>query len=347
MNFVRKIGFAVALGLLLAVQCVELANAQLVASANPETTNFPVAGVNDPQFGSAVMLAVENGYFRNQGLNVDLKVFATGAAQKEPIVAGQIPVGVVGQQVWLIMRAAGVPISIIAKSSDVSETIQLIVSDKIKEPKDLEGKKIGYLKGSILDAVYLSFCKAYGVDGSKVEALNMSQPEMLTSFLQGQLDAIVVAGTFGPDAVKKGASVGARLMHTAATSWITGKPEKKRLVPGNVVLVANDDFIKKNPNTLAAFLRAVEQANMEIQNDRQKAAEIIAGRTKIPLEDVLNLWNLSSYGLSISPDLLTDLETDKSFLTSVDAIRGDVDIKAGINEQPLKAVLPQYVTLVP
>ena len=74
--------------------------------------------------------------------------------------------------------------------------------------------------------MYLSFCKTYGVDTNKVEALNISQPEMLTSFLQGQLDAIVVAGTVGPAAVKKGAAVGARLMHTAATSWIRKAGEK-------------------------------------------------------------------------------------------------------------------------
>jgi ABC-type nitrate/sulfonate/bicarbonate transport system substrate-binding protein len=318
--------------------------ARSASQSKPETASFPVAGVNDPQFGSAVMLAVDNGYFKDEGLNVDLKIFATGAAQKEPMVAGQIPVGVVGQQVWLIMRAAGAPISIIARSSDVSETIQMVVSGKIKQPKDLEEKKIGYLKGSILDAMYLSFCRTYGVDTNKVEALNMSQPEMLTSLLQGQLDAIFVAGPVGPAAVKKGAAVGARLMHTAATSWITGKPEKKRLVPGNVVLVVNDQFVKKNPATLAAFLRAVERANKEIHSNQDKAADVISEHTKIARQDVLDLWNLSSYDLDLTPDLLKDLETDKSFLGSVGAIRGDVDIKAGINEAPLKAVLPHNVT---
>jgi ABC-type nitrate/sulfonate/bicarbonate transport system substrate-binding protein len=167
---------------------------------------------------------------------------------------------------------------------------------------------------------------------------------MVTSLLQGQLDAIFVAGPVGPEAVKRGASVGAWLMHTAATSWITGKPEKKRLVPGNVVLVANDEFSAKNPATLTAFLRGVEAANKEIHNNQEKSAQVISGRTKIAEQAVLDLWNLSSYNLDITPDLLKDLESDKSFLNSVGAIRGDVDIRAGIDEKPLKTVLPQNVS---
>jgi ABC-type nitrate/sulfonate/bicarbonate transport system substrate-binding protein len=346
MNLTRKIaaGFTVALVSLLVTGFSGSTNAQLATPGKPETTSFPVATVNDATYGSSVGLALENGYFKDEGLTVDLKIFATGVAQKEPLVAGQVPIGIASEQVWMTMRAAGAPISIIAKSGDLAETHQLIVSSKIEQPKDLEGKKIGYLKGSSLDAFYRGFCKEYGVDTTKVEALHMSQPEMVVTLLQGHVDAIFISGIFGPDAVKKGAAVGARLMHTAETSWITGKPVKKHLIPVTIVLMANDDFARKNPNTVAAFLRAVERATDDIRNNQQKAAQAIAKQTKIPLQDVLDSWKLASYRLSITPDLLKDLETDKIFLTSAGSIRGDVDIKAGINEGPLKAVLPQSVT---
>ena len=320
------------------------AHAQLLKPGKPEVSSISVASVPDATYGAAVVLALENGYFRDEGLTVDLKLFATGVAQKEPLVSGQIAVGVASVQVWSTMRAAGAPISVIARSTDVSQTHQLIVSSKIKQPKDLEGKKIGYLKGTSLEAFYRTFCKEYGVDTKKIEALHMSQPEMVVALFQDHVDAIFISGIFGPAAVKKGTNVGARLMHTAETSWISGKPETKRLMRVNILLMANDEFAKKNPNTLAAFLRGVARANDDIRNRRDKAAQVIAKRTNVPVQDVLDAWSLADYRLDLTPDLLKDMESDKAFLISVGSIRSDMDIKAGINDRPLKSILPQNVS---
>lgn len=147
-----------------------------------------------------------------------------------------------------------------------------------------------------------------------------------------------------PGSSKEGAGVGARLMHTAETSWITGKPEKKRLMRISILLMANEDFARKNPNTLAAFLRGVARANDDIRNNRVTAANVVAKRMNVPLQEVLEAWNLADYLLDITPDLLGDLESTRDFLASVGSIRGEVDIKAGIDEKPLKAILPQNVT---
>ena len=346
MKLVLKVSadLAAAVVSLLVIGFGSVANAQLIKPGKPEIASFSVASVPDATYGSAVLLALENGYFRDEGLTVDLKLFATGVAQKEPLVSGQIAVGVASAQVWMTMRAAGAPISVIARSTDNSPTHQLIVSSKVKQPKDLEGKKIGYIKGSSLDAFYGTFCKVYGVDTRKVEALHMSQPEMVVALLQGHVDAIFISGIFGPAAVKKGTGVGARLMHTAETSWLTGKPEKKRLMRISILLMANEDFARKNPNTLAAFLRGVARANDDIRNNRAQAANVVAKRTNVPVQDVLEAWSLADYLLDIAPDLLSDLESTREFLASVGSIRGEVDIKAGINERPLKAILPQNVT---
>ena len=59
-------------------------------------------------------IAHENGYFRDEGLNVELKFFPTGVAQKAPLVSGQIAVGVASVQVWMTMRAAGAPILLVS-----------------------------------------------------------------------------------------------------------------------------------------------------------------------------------------------------------------------------------------
>jgi ABC-type nitrate/sulfonate/bicarbonate transport system substrate-binding protein len=319
-------------------------NAQPLKTGKPEVTSFAVAAVTNPTFGASVIVAQDNGYFRDEGLNVDLKFFATGVAQKEPLVSGQIAVGVGSVQVWMTMRAAGAPISVIARSTDVSQANQLIVNNKIKQPKDLEGKKIGYLKGTSLDAFYRRFSDEYGVDTKKVEALNMSEPEMVASFLQGHVDAIFISGILGPATVKKGAEVGARLMHTTETSWLTGKPDAKRLLRINILLMANEEFARKNPNTMAAFLRAVARANDEIHKNREDAARVVAKRTNIPVPDVLEGFQLADYRLDITPELLSDMESDRQFLASVGSIRGEVDIKAGVDDAPLKAILPQSVT---
>lgn len=321
------------------------ANAQQAPKAGkPEVSSFSVAGVTNPTFGGSVILAQDNGYFRDEGLNVDVKFFPTGVAQKEPLVSGQIAVGIASVQVWMTMRAAGAPISVLARSTDVSQANQMIASNKIKQPKDLEGKKIGYLKGTSVDAFYRRFCEEYGVDTRKIEALNMSEPEMVASLVQGHVDAIFITGTLGPTAVKKGTDVGAHLMHTTQTSWLTGKPVSKPLLRINILLMANEEFARKNPNTMAAFLRAVARANDDIHKNPDQAAGVVAKRTNIPVQDVREAFDLADYRLDLTPELLQDMQSDQRFLTAVGSIRGDVDIKAGIDDAPLKAIRPQSVT---
>lgn len=321
------------------------ATATATAAAKPETPNFVIAGVPDPQFGSALQIANELGYFKDEGLSPTLTIFPTGAAQKEAIVTNRAQIGLFSDFVWATIVAAGEKVSIVAQASELGDTIALVTSDRVKTPKDLEGKKVGVIKASILEAMFLSFADRYGVDAKKVEILNMQQPDMVAAIANRQIDGAVVSGPVGPQAVDAGKSVGARIIHTCNTSFLSASPQPAKLNNARTFYEVRNDFLSKNPNTVAAFLRAVRRASNYISASKDAAADVISRvNTGLTKPVILDTWSKSSYHLEISDEVVKGIQQNQAFQVKAGALSSAFDIPAYIDTTALKTVDPKLVT---
>jgi len=89
----------------------------------------------------AVPVAMENGYFAQEGLNVSLiGPFVAGPALMKAFAAGELDVGYVGTPPALTHAAKGVDIQILASVN--SEGSALIVRKGIGKVEDLRGKSV-------------------------------------------------------------------------------------------------------------------------------------------------------------------------------------------------------------
>ena len=209
---------------------------------------------------SAVYIAQEKGYFREEGLDVALHNYISGHLGVNAMLAGKEDVATAGESP--IARAAleGKPISVVATICEIDQAI-LVIARKdrgISSFSDLKGKKIGLAATSAADYFLHIFLTTNGMDPREVRIVNMTPDKAVASLLKGEVDAV---STWSPH-----------------TSVLRDKLGDNALVLGDPGLytmmwnlVATPDYIKNNPGRVRKLLRAIVRANRFITDSPGEA----------------------------------------------------------------------------
>jgi ABC-type nitrate/sulfonate/bicarbonate transport system substrate-binding protein len=132
-----------------------------------------------------------------------------------------------------------------------------------KNPKSLEGKKIGYLRGSTNDVYLRAWFKREGLDISKSELVNVPVENMPITLVQGQVDAVVPWEPYSAQVIRE----------LGANAVVVSRGEAS-LVTDIIGVVAHENWIGKNYDLLEKFSVGIAQATQFIRKDPKGAAEI-------------------------------------------------------------------------
>jgi NitT/TauT family transport system substrate-binding protein len=227
-------------------------------------------------FSTPAFVAVENGYWTKQGLNVKIKLTSSGRQVTQSLQAGEAQLGHAALSTTTASaRASGNMLKGVMPYYNAAEFIakaggRAIIARKDRgidaaNPKTMEGKKIGYLKGSTNDVYLRAWFKREKLDIAKSELVNVPVENMPITLVQGQVDAVApwepytaqVVRELGPNAV------------------VVSRGEAG-LVTDIVGVVAHENWIGKNYDLLEKFSIGIAQAAQFIRKDPKGAAEIDA-----------------------------------------------------------------------
>ncbi|MDP2659621.1 MAG: ABC transporter substrate-binding protein [Dehalococcoidia bacterium] len=166
-------------------------------TAKPATVHFgSVKAASD----AGVYIAIDRGYFAEQGITLDLQAFASGAAMLAPLSSGDLDI--YGSSLATGILAAidrGIGIKVLADkgtSGPGFEFAQIVIrkdlwdSGQVRGAKDLKGKKVGVtsLAGGS-EAAFAYLLKPVGLSVKDLDLVSLSYPDMLVAFGNKGLDA--------------------------------------------------------------------------------------------------------------------------------------------------------------
>ncbi|MDH6488114.1 ABC transporter substrate-binding protein [Streptomyces sp. SAI-127] len=285
------------------------------------------------------------GYFEKQ-LNslhdghtykVDWQDYATGAPITAQMTAGKIDIGSMGDFPLLINAARGKQLGKPTRLVSVTgynlrgglNTIVTSPGSDLASLDDLRGKKVSTSVGSAADGTLVRALQRAGIDPDKgIEKLNQQPAVGASALSAGSADAlsqfVAWPGLLAYQGKAKALYDGAELD-----------------LPTFHGVTAREDFAKRRPPVLEAFLKAQAEATDYLNAHPVGAAESVAKATGLPAE-VVYLYNgahgIATFDPAIKPQLVSALKKDVSVLKAA-KLTGDVDVDSFVDDQYVKKAL--------
>jgi len=236
-------------------------------------------------------IAINRGFFRDQGLTVEPIFVRGGPIAISALVSGNVEFGSIGgAQAAIRSRARGLDLQIIASQSNYTN-YTLLGSKEAKRVEELRGKVIGVTgAGAFSDFVIRIYLKRNNLDPDKDVVLRAIGGTAVRAIAL-ENGHIAAAPFSAEDAVR---------LLDRGYPMIVNLNEALRIPQS--IFVTRGEMLEKNPETSKRFLKAVIQGMQFAKHNRQEAIKIgfASGLTGDP--DIIN----RSYDL-FSPGYATDL----------------------------------------
>lgn len=225
-------------------------------------------------------VAVEKGFFTQQGLDVELVPFQSGTDIIDALVAGRIDANCMSAITGHWFAAQGAPdkfkiFLVYAGDSNVDNTMVVVVKkdSPLKTLKDLKGKKVGTFPGATSVALAKAVIRTQ-LDATKATFIEIPPPTMVQALAAGQIDAFFSPEPMGMMAVSQG--MGRYLMKSPCT--LLGL--KKGIVGGAFSFSAK--FLQEKPQLAAKVKAAIEMGADYIKTNEQESRGYLAKYTQLP-----------------------------------------------------------------
>lgn len=214
---------------------------------------------------AASIIAIEKGYFEDEGLNIDGIKFSSGPACTQALITRTADIATMGDTTAITtMATQGDDFSILCTHGGGEDRHRMIVSDEsgIDNISDLEGKRIAVKQGTSTHGGLMLFADHYGLDLND-ELVEMKPSEMVLALESGAIDAFVASEPNPSQAEARGAG------HELAT--LGGM---NNTYP--ILIVADNGFLGEHPDWAEKFIRALKKATDFIQQNHNESVQILS-----------------------------------------------------------------------
>ena len=206
-------------------------------------------------------IAERNGYFKDEGLEVEIPDFAGGAKALQALVGGSADMVSGAFEHTINMQAKKQPIKAVVLQANYSSIVLLMPKDKAakyKSAKDLRGLKIGVTApGSSTNMFVNNLLAKDGLKPTDVAIVGVGAGAGAVAAMdKGEIDAVS-----NLDPVISTLEASGKFVAVADSRTEKGM---KDIYGGDYLascIYADNDFVKKNPHTTQAVVNAMVKAN--------------------------------------------------------------------------------------
>lgn len=268
-------------------------------------------------------VAVEKGYYKDEGLDVEANPIKTSNLIAQDLATGNSDVGIELSLVPLLKQLESAPnsIKIFSVSSITSENgfdgILVKPNSPLTKLEDLSGKKIGVFPGSTAKNSLAEIFKAKFPNLPLPAALELDPSLHIQSLETGDIDALY---TYEPTLAIGIVKNGFRKISTSIYAM--------QQSPNPIgVAAVNAKWLEDNPEKAKAIFRAIDKAVDFIEKNQLEAKQILAKATNVDV-NVANTMNI----MPLSPSTKIDYESLRKYM---EILKNMGEIKSVPNPQDI------------
>ncbi|OAH53222.1 MULTISPECIES: ABC transporter substrate-binding protein [Bacillaceae] len=285
---------------------------------------------------SFLYVADEKGYFKEEGIDLDIQFPANPTDPINLAASGQVTLGITYQPDVIVARTEqGVGVKSVG--AIVREPLNRVVSleeSNIKSPKDLEGKTVGYTGIPLNESIVQTMVKEDGGDPSKVELIDIGF-ELNSTLISKKADAVV----------------GAYINHEVPLLEFEGYPTAnfdltEYGVPSfyELIAVTSDKTWEEEPELIEAFWRAAEKGFDDMKANPDEALKILMDnqeKENFPLEEKVERESMKILLPMMTSDKGFGYQEEKPWVDTANWMKESGLIKKDPNVEELFVNMPE------
>lgn len=214
--------------------------------------------------------AIDNGYFEEENLELELVQFTSGATELAAMASGDIDLGYLGVGAH-VFAPQGQCAILALDSTDLSGEIMVRADSGIKTMADLKGKNVAISAGTTSELVLSMALKLSGMEKTDVNMINMDASGKVTAFMTGQIDAISIEAPY-TDQIRKEMGEDKVLTVSGSKDFLPDAVFTNSWVTTNKFLEGNEEVVVR---FLKAWLRGTEDRYNNMEASVRKVADYI------------------------------------------------------------------------
>ena len=262
-----------------------------------------------------VAVAIGNGYFAEEGVEVKLQKFFSANDRDAALQSGKLDGCILDYTGAALQRAGGVGISL---TSQCNGSFELIAGKDVLPTDDFEGKRIAVSHNTVIDFCTDMLLESMNIDASKVQRVEINKiPLRLEMLNNAKVDFSVLPQPFAAIACSEGNQVAIRIESLGYN--VTG-------------IVFTHKAIEERKEAIKAFYRAYNRA-IDYLNDKpmDDFVKILIGEVGFT-EKSLSYLHLPVFSRAQSPKT-TDLEAVAKWLKKKSLLPVDYNIDSIVNPE--------------
>lgn len=291
-----------------------------------EEMTIQIFSGTDPYFVGGT-LGDPLGFYKNEGLDVQVKMFSSGTAAMEAFRAGRAQFLLCGANPTLNLLSEGDTMVLALTASGPSA---LYARKGISKASDLRGKKIAVKLRSDGEAAIIKYLERGNIKPNEVELINMAPSDGVAALDRGDVDA---HSSWEPYGWKQEEVSGNKVVSLGGDHY--------RII---CFVSVNKKFAQENPQMVKKVLKAFVRGEKWMQDSPlEEKVKAVSSHIKLDPELTGKMLSVLVYDPSFSPAMKTYMQYLENFMLERKALPRKIDWSKADGTYFLKELDPSMV----
>lgn len=233
-----------------------------------------------PNLGSAgsLFVGLDQGYFEEVGLTVEVFEFQGGPAEITAMASGDIDIAQIGHGAHALCIEGQAVIFQMDHTTSLSDVVVGNKAKGIETAADLKGKTVAVASGTSSEIILLAALEEAGLTIADINTVEMTVDGMTTAMISGQIDA---CAAWSPNTITLQDALGDNYVDLGGNADFLDKA----IFPSSYITTAA--YAEENHDVLVRFAQALNKAHDYRLANPESMAESLAKGADLPLDTLI------------------------------------------------------------